>query len=255
MICSLMLDLDDSSDFPGNTGTALGRPLAAYPFMAARSCAQIHRNFVLTDSPPVKAVALQYGGIIIDPPPGRSLHEIPAEEQLWHGLQALQADLKREDEALELLLLFFSNAPALTGKILEQGLDVLHDRPELDSAASVSPRNRFNPFLARKENSEGLLDPFIPEGLVPSGDIYYPDWGAQILRSRNLEQLGPPPYTRTWPWLGKRVFPLKRWSPGPIDFQWQVPALELWLQKNGVANVSSAREPQLKPQPAPKTRP
>ena len=35
MICALMLDPDDSPDFPGNTGQALGRPLAAYPFIAA----------------------------------------------------------------------------------------------------------------------------------------------------------------------------------------------------------------------------
>ncbi|MBI3289237.1 MAG: hypothetical protein HYZ74_06940, partial [Elusimicrobia bacterium] len=35
MICALLVDPDDSIDFPGNGAEVLGRPLAAYPLLAA----------------------------------------------------------------------------------------------------------------------------------------------------------------------------------------------------------------------------
>jgi len=69
MICSLMLDCDDSVDFAGNTGTALGRPLSAFPLMAAKNSRHIPRHFVVSSSPAVKAVTLQYDAALIDSPP------------------------------------------------------------------------------------------------------------------------------------------------------------------------------------------
>jgi hypothetical protein len=247
MNAALMLDLDDALDFPGNTAQALGRPLAAYPLIAARATAAFPRLYFVTASPALKTVALQNSAVILDPVEGGD-----AEIQLRLGYQSILEDLKQDGQSLDLLAVFFSNAPALTGDLLQQGLDALHRDPALDSAVTVSPYNRWNPFFARKEGTDGLLEPFMKAGPDPRGDVWYPDWGAQILRARCLEgkAAGQPPF----PWLGKKIFPMKQWGGGPIDYKWQIPSLEYWLQKHGFSDLNAHMEPQPKLQPAPKPK-
>jgi hypothetical protein len=250
VIVSLMLDLDDAVDFPGNTGTALGRPLAAYPFLAARNTGEVRRYYVVTGSPAVKAVALQNDAVIIDPPP---VHDAPdAEAQLRKGLSFILDDLKTDKETVELLAVFFSNAPAVTGGLLEEGIDALRADATLDSAVSVSPFNRWNPFFAKGENaSTHLLEPFVPGKADKRGDVWYPDWGVQVLRPKTVEAAaaGTPPF----PWLGKKVLPLKQWGGGPIDYQWQIPSAEYWLKKHGYSDLSASMELQPQPKLQPKT--
>lgn len=246
MICALLIDLDDSVDFPDNSGVALDRPLAYYPVQAAAHCPRVKRLYVFTDSQPVKAAALQHGGIVLDPPQPRAHGDA-----FWHltkAYEAVKADLAREGETVELLVVLFANAPVVSREVIEKGLDELLAKPELDSALTVSPNNRWHPFYARKEAGDGLLAPYIPSSSDARGDVWFPDWGATILRPRDLENpTGAPPL----PWLGKNVLALKQWGGGPIDYQWQIPSLEYWLRKHG---ASEAPEPQPKPQPQTKPR-
>jgi hypothetical protein len=248
MICALMIDLDDSADFPGNTGVALGRPFSAYPVIVAKSSAHIQRTYVVTASQPVKGVALQYGSILIDPPAG----EAPsAQALLRHGAALIGKELKEEGGSLELLVVLSANAPALTRELLDAGIEALQARPELDSAVSVSPNRRCSPLYARRQDKDGLLAPYAPPQADADSEVWFPDWGVCVLRPASLEKAaGPAPL----PWLGRKVLPLKQWGGGPIDYHWQVPSLEYWLKKHGFADLSSNLEmqPLPKPQPAPK---
>ena len=45
-------------------GDHLGRPLAAYPMMAARQCPEIRRHYVVTQSIPVKSIAAQNAAVM-----------------------------------------------------------------------------------------------------------------------------------------------------------------------------------------------
>lgn len=249
MICALMIDTNDSVDFPDNTGTALGRPLSAYPIMAAKATPLISRIYVLTSSQPVKGVALQYGGIVIDPIPG----ENSTEALLRQGAAFIKKELAEEGTSLELLVVLFANAPTLTRELLDTGIEALQARPELDAAVSASPFNRWNPFFARRESPEGLLGPYVPPQTDSRGDVWFPDWGVCILRPTSLEKADGPAPT---PWLGSKVLPLKQWGGGPVDYHWQVPSMEFWLKKHGYADLSSQLEmqPQPKLQAAPKSR-
>lgn len=246
MICALMLDLDDSPDFPGSDGQALGRPLAAYPFMAARSTGDIRRYYVVTGTPAVKAVALQNNAAIIDPAPApNGSLGAAAETQLRHGFKFAAEELKADKETLDLLVVFFSNAPCLTGASLQAGLDAMQARPELDSAVTVSPMPRWNPFFARRESEKGLLEPYVDAPPAARGEPLYPDYGAHLLRPRCLDGKGSgaPPC----PWLGERALPLKQSGIGPVDYKWQVPAAEYWLKHHGYSDISANYE--LQPQP------
>jgi hypothetical protein len=242
-----MLDLDDSPDFPGNKGLALGRPLAAYPLMAARASGQIRRHFVVTESPPVKAVALQNEAIIIDPPKGASApasHATRAGRFLLHGYHFIKEELKGSAETLDLLAVFLAQAPAVTGETITAGFEALLSKPELDSAVSVSPGNRQHPSCAQSLDKDGLLEPYLTHPAHDQGEVWYPDWGVQLLRPRWIESMkGARPY----PWLGRKVFALKQWGGCPIDYQSQIPSLEFWLKKHGLSDLSASLE--LKPSP------
>jgi hypothetical protein len=245
-VCALLVDLDDAADFPGSEGSVLGRPLAAYALMAARASAHVRRIYAVTGSPPVKAAALQYDAVIIDPPAGKP--SLPG--YLRHGCRQAAADLSREDAGLELLVVLFPNAPAVTKDMIDSGVEALLDRPELDSALSVAPLERWVPGLTRRQTADGLLEPF----LTPTsgiGPAWHPTWAVTVLRPGSLE---PVPGDGVWPWLGRKILPIKTWGPGPIDFHWQLPGLEYWLKKNGIPDLSRnlERQPLPKPQLSPK---
>lgn len=251
MIAALMIDPDDSVDFPGNTATALGRPLAAYPFIATRASAQIQRQYVVTASLPVKSVALQNDAVIIDPPPPSDSGNSVFLDMLTHGVRYIRNELKGEADQLELVCVFLSNAPAVTPDLLNAGLDAMLSRPELDAAISVSPHKRWNPYFARRESAQGLLEPYIPGRPTPPTDAWYPDWSLQLLRPRCLDKLDA---GLALPWLSGKVLALKQWGGCPVDYQWQVPAVEYWLKKHGFADLTPTFELQPKPQPAPAPR-
>lgn len=245
MICALLLDADDAADFPGNTGTALGRPLAAYPLITAKSSTHVERLYVLSASAPVKAVALQYGAVLLDPPAGQ---EHSKEALLRHGAALIARELKEEGSSLELLVVLSSNAPALTREILDAGIEAMQARPELDSAVSVCSQNRFHPFYARRQDAAGLLAPYVPAKAQADGEVWFPDGGVCVLRPANLEKnAGQPPM----PWLGRNVLPLKQWGAGPVDYHWQLPCLEYWLKKHGFSDLSAGLERQPLPKPQP----
>src|SRR5437016_2077621 len=111
MILALMLDTEDSVDFPGNDGVALGRPLATYPLMAAKASGRIERTYVVSSSQPVKSAAAQYGAALLDPPAETADAASHAEHLLRHGWRHIREELKGEGD-LEYLVVLFANAPA-----------------------------------------------------------------------------------------------------------------------------------------------
>jgi len=251
IVCALLVDLDDAADFPGSEAALMGRPMAAYPLMAARTSAHVRRIYAVTGSPPVKAAALQYDAVIIDPPSGKP----SLDGHLRHGFRQAKEDLGREDAGLELLVMLFPNAPAVTKDMIDSGVEALLDRPELDSVLSVAPLERWNAGLTKRQTADGLLEPFLPPTEAP-GPAWYPTWGVTVLRPGNLEPVSGDGAcgTGAWPWLGRKVLPIKTWGPGLVDFHWQLPGLEHWLKKNGISDLSPnlERQPCPKPQPSPK---
>jgi hypothetical protein len=244
LICALLLDRDDAAEFAGGEGSALGRPLCAYAFMAARGSAHVRRTYAMTGSAPVKAAALQYGAVIVAPPAGK----VSAQEFLRHGYRQAAADLLQEGAAPELLVALCANAPAVTKDMIDTGVEALLDRPDLDSALSVARQERWSPALAQKQAEDGLLVPCSAAGAPAADDapVWYPTWGVMVLRPRCIEDAGA---QGPLPWLGRKVLPLKQWGVGPIDFHWQIPSLEFWLKKNGIPDLSSGLERQPLPQP------
>ena len=246
MICALLVDPDDSIDFPGNGAEVLGRPLAAYPLLAAKGSEHARRLYAQTTSDPVRRIGVQLGAIILDPPPSKEDGPRPSDAaRVLSGYRQIVDDLKAEKGELELLVLLFANTGAVSTPLIDAGVQALLDDATLDSAATVSPYDRWNPRRAFREGKDGKLAPYA-QCLPDTGTPWFPDWGAAILRPRVLDMLQPD--AADLDWLGKKILPLKQAGGGPVDYQWQVPKMEYWLKKQGVRDSP-------RPEPMPKLAP
>ncbi|SVB14345.1 uncharacterized protein METZ01_LOCUS167199, partial [marine metagenome] len=70
VVCALIIGRKGSVGFPGkNVYPVLGRPLAAYPLLAAKDSNQVERIFVSTDCPDIATIARDQSAELIERPP------------------------------------------------------------------------------------------------------------------------------------------------------------------------------------------
>ena len=239
MIVALMLGRGGSKGFPGkNTFPVLGRPMMSYPLMAALSAGQIDDVYVSTDSDEIREVALGYDAKIIDRPPELATKEALGEDAFVHGYRYICDQLGKIPE---MVVLLFCNAPTILAETIDAGIEVLLGNPELDSAVTVSAYNMWSPIRARKLDSDGLLQPFIPLETFgdlkavncdrdSQGDVFFADMSVSIVRARCLEGLDYGVLPQRW--MGQRIYPLKQWGGCDVDYAWQIPSVEYWLREH-----------------------
>jgi len=163
MICALLLGREGSVGFPGkNTMLVAGRPLVAYPLLAAKGARHVESTYLSTDSERLKEIGRGHGAVIIDRPAELCTPQALGEDAFAHGYRHIRDALKGEGKELELLVLLFANAATVTGELIDKGIEALRARPEADSAVSVSRYNMWSPLRARRETREGFLEPFVP---------------------------------------------------------------------------------------------
>ena len=117
---------------------------------------------------------------------------------------------------------------------------MLRDNPKLASAVTVSRYNMWSPLRARRMDSEGCLQPFVafevfgdPKTLNcdrdSQGDVWYADMGCSVVRPRCLEDLEAGLLPQKW--MGQRIAPIYQEAGCDIDYEWQIPVVEWWIQK------------------------
>src|SRR5437868_6353193 len=135
VIAALMLGRGGSTGFPRkNLYPVLGRPLMAYPLLAAQESGYVDRSYVSTDSEQIADIGAELGAELIVRPPTLSTPEALGEDAFRHGYEVIRDRLAAEAEAVELIVLLFANAPTITGELIDQGVDLLRADASLDSA-------------------------------------------------------------------------------------------------------------------------
>lgn len=251
MICAVLIDPDDSPDFSGDGAEVMGRPLAAYPLIAAKGSRYVARLYTQASSSVVARVAAQYGAASLTPPRVDDDARLADEALIAHAWRQVVDDLKAEKTAPELAVILFANSGAVSTALIDQGISALLDDLALDSAVTVSCYERWTPGRAFRETPAGRLTPY-SERAPEAGAPWFPDWGAVVVRPRVLDALSAE--SPSLAYLGHNVLPLKQIGGGPVDRDWQVPKLEYWLKKQGVAD-NPRHEPQLQPKLKPKPKP
>lgn len=249
MICALLLGREGSSGFPGkNLLPVVGRPMMAYPLLAARAARSIDRVYVSTDSPLIKEIGRTHGAGIIDRPPYLATKEALGEDAYVHGYQIIRDELVREGKKIELMVLLFCNAPTINAQLLDEGIAELRLDPDADSAVTVSIYNMWSPLRARKLGDDGYLHPFIPLETFgdpktlncdrdSQGDVYFADMSTSIVRPHCLEDIHAGLLPQKW--MGQRILPIKQWGGLDVDYPWQVPQAEYWLRQHGFTETQT----------------
>ena len=244
MICALLLGRNGSVGFPGkNVCPVLGRPLMAYPLMAARDAQSVDRTYVSTDSAALASIAANYGATVIERPPHLASAEALGEHAFVHGYEVIRDALAREATFLELVVLLFANAATVTGATIDEAVTVMREHPDVDSAVTVSCYNMWSPMRARRIGDDGLLQPFVPFETFgdpatltcdrnSQGDVWFADMGLSVVRPHCLQQLEDGVLPQKW--MGRRIYPIKQWGGLDVDYEWQIPLVEHWLRAHGV---------------------
>lgn len=240
MIAALLLGREGSLGFPGkNTYPVLGRPLMVYPLLAAQNAKNIDKVYISTDSKRIKEIGRQYGAEIIDRPAELCTPQALGEHAFVHGFDVIR-ELNNED--VETIVLLFCNAATITCEMIDEGIKILRDDPEIDSAVTVSRYNMWSPLRARKIGDDGLLHPFVPFETFgdpatlncdrdSQGDVWFADMSTSIVRPRCLDHLEDGLLPQKW--MGQKIYPLKQWGGCDVDYEWQIPQVEYWLKKHG----------------------
>jgi CMP-N-acetylneuraminic acid synthetase len=240
---ALLIGREQSTGFPGkNVYPVLGRPLVAYPLMAARDSDYVERTFISTDSEQLMAVAEQHGAEVIVRPPELATSEALGEDAFAHGYRVIRDRFHREGREIEFVVLLFANAPTVTSGMIDAGVEALRADPSLDSAISVSRYNMWSPLRARRLDEDGRLRPFVPFETFgdpatlncdrdSQGDVYFADMGLSVVRPRCLEHLEDGLLPQKW--MGQRIAPIESWGGCDVDYEWQIPGVEYWLSRHG----------------------
>ncbi len=242
MIAAILIGKEGSSGFPHkNVFPVLGRPLVAYPLLAAVAAKHVDRSWVSTDSPRIAAIARAHGAEVIDRPAHLATKDAVSEDVYVHAYRHIQATT---GQTPELLVLLMANAPTILPETIDEGIEVLRRDATLDSAVTVSCFNMYSPLRARRITDEGILQPFVPFEAVgdpgalnsnrdSQGDAWFADMGVSVVRSRCLETIEQGLLPQKF--MGRRIHPLKQWGGVDVDFVWQIPHVEHWLREHGLA--------------------
>ena len=151
----------------------------------------------------------------------------------------ISSELDAMGETVELYVLLMANAVTISSGQLREGIEVLRARPELDSAVTVSCYNMWSPLRARKINEDGLLQPFVPFETFgdpatlncdrdSQGDVWFADMGVSIVRPRNLDHLETGLLPQKW--MGQAIYPIKNVGGLDVDYPYQMPQAQWWLE-------------------------
>jgi hypothetical protein len=244
MIPALLLGREGSVGFPKkNFYPVLGRPLMAYPLMAAKNAELVDKTYVSTDSPKIKDIGRSHGAEIIDRPAELCTSTALGEHAFVHGYKHIRDN---SGETIELVVLLFCNAATILPETIDAGIRALCENPGYDSAVTVSRYNMWSPLRARKIGGDGLLHPFVPFEVFgdpntlncdrdSQGDVWFADMSVSIVRPHCLENLEDGLLPQKW--MGQKIFPLEQWGGCDVDYEWQIPQVEFWLRSHGFSEA------------------
>ena len=243
MIVAIMIGRKGSSGFPGkNTSDVAGHPMAWWPLDAARRTPEIDVTYVSTDDPGLAEIGASMGARLIERPARLASNEALGEDAYVHAHSVIREELAEQGEHADIYVLLMANAVTISPQQISEGIAVLRTRPEIDSAVTVSCYNMWSPLRARRITEEGLLQPFVPFEVFgdprtlncdrdSQGDVWFADMGVSVVRAANLDHLEDGLLPQKW--MGQSICPIKNEGGLDVDFPYQVPQVEYWLQARG----------------------
>ena len=240
MIIALMIGRKGSRGFKGkNTFKVLNKPMCEYPLIAAKKSKSINKIFVSTDCPKIKKISKKYNVSFIERPKYLNNSKALGDHVFEFSYFKIKKMLKKKK--IKIVVLLFANAPTITAKMIDKGIEILKKDKSCDSAVSTSVYNMWSPLRARKQDKNGYLKPFVPFKTFGNpktlncdrdsqGNVYFADMSVSVVRSKCLENLSKGLLPQKW--MGKKIRPIYSSAGCDVDYEWQVPSVEYWIKKN-----------------------
>lgn len=209
-----------------------GSPLIGYPIRAAREAQHVSATYISTDSPEIVEIGQGLGCQIIWRPEELCGDHVNHGDVIKHATEYVDA----QEVDLKNVVLLLGNTVMVDGPLIDQALELLEARDDLDSVMSVWEAADDHPLRAL-EIVDGLLVPYGDPHRQASTErqsypkAYYYDQGIWVFRKECVQRRdGPNP----WWWMGKRSLPIVRqWVTGrDIHTEMDVRLAEWWLSSN-----------------------
>lgn len=220
---------EDKDGFNRCSFPILGRSVVSYPIMAALASNKIDKVYLSTQSEHILQTVKAFDDICVIRREDEC--DTPVEEFRRSALKVVE-ELGEEPAQMVLLL---GNSPCVLSKTIDNALEILEAKPQLDSVVTVVKRHEFNPVNAFRITDGGLLKP-LPFDSNESSYEYFIDSRLMAVRTHCLLDLREP-YNNFSAIYGDKVFPVfQEEGIADIDYTWQVPIAERWLRKNGFSD-------------------
>jgi len=215
-----------------NVHMVCGKPLVAYPILAALEASKIARVYISTDGDAIAGVAQDMGCEVIWRPSELGGDHVNHGDVIRHAVK--YAD--ERESALKNVVLLLGNTVMIDGTVIDQALSMLEASADLDSVMTVWEAADDHPLRAL-EIHEGVLRPYGNEDRQVSTErqsystAYYYDQGVWAFRKECVQRReGPNP----WWWMGKRSAPIIRtWVTGrDVHTPFDLSIAEWWIQKH-----------------------
>tara|TARA_A100001015_G_scaffold297880_1_gene379911 strand:+ start:115 stop:852 length:738 start_codon:yes stop_codon:yes gene_type:complete len=245
MIVALMIGRAGSKGFPGkNTKKVLGKHLCEYPILACKKSKFVEKIYVSTDDVKIKRATKKHKVEFIERPKKLNGSKALGDHVFEHGYFEIKKRLKKNKKKIEFIVLLFANGVTINSRLIDDGIKILRKDKTCDSAVSTSVYNMWSPLRARKLNSKGYLEPFVPFKTFgdpktlncdrdSQGNVFFADMAVSVVRPKCLEDLKNGLLPQRW--MGKKIKPIYSWGGCDVDYEWQLPSVAYWLKKNKIS--------------------
>ena len=160
MIVSILIGRKGSKSFPQkNIYKIHDIPLAVYPMKAANQCRRIDKNYISTDDEKIMQLGDENGFEIIERPLFLAKDSSLSDDVYIHAYNYIKQENKGEN--IDIIIMLMCNAPVITTDKILEGINILEENNDYDSAITVSRYNMWTPIRAQKIGDDNLLHPFI----------------------------------------------------------------------------------------------
>jgi len=237
MIISILIGRKGSKSFPKKNIYKINNiPLAVYPMTASKKCKKIDKHYISTDDEILMELGRNNGFEVIERPLSLSGDLTLSDDAYLHAYNYIKE--KNKDKKIDIIVMLMCNAPVITTDKISEGIDILQNNPDYDSAITVSKYNMWTPIRAQKIGEDGLLHPFVDIKSLDSfknincdrdsqGDIWFADSGAFITRSSCFENINYDYPAHKL--IGGKRYPIKQELGLDVDYSWQIPQIEKWI--------------------------
>ncbi len=238
---SICIGRKGSKGLPGkNTMSIRGNPMGFYSMNAAKNSKYIKNMFISTDDPILEKLGKKLNHKVLYRPKELANSSALGEDVFAHSYSQIIATYP--DLSSLPIALLFCNAPTILSSEIDKAIEILYADETADSVVTVSKLNMWSPLRARKlDNNNEFLLPFVPfetfgdpENLNcdrdSQGDVLFANMSLSVVKPKCLLEMSNGLLPQKW--MGRNIKPLYQEFGCDVDFSWQVPIIEHWLDLN-----------------------